>query len=509
MVQRRAFSDNRQQNRTKEDCQRIPQPPYGRTPWNNVNQKSDCAILLVAKTTERRRRLRKGVHPMSGEQNQYTYTEGPLVPSDHRAEARPFQTVAMDFITKLPLSDGYDTILTITDQGCTKMALFLPCSETITAEGVAHLYMHHVFKRFGLPTKIISDRDTHFTSRFAKDLCRHLGIMQNISMAYHPCTDGQSERTNQWLEQYLQFWTNHKQNNWTTYLPIAEFAHNTWYNATTKMSPFRLLMGYEPRATWEISKSPLPQITTRLDQMIKARQVAHEAQRAAEALWERRKHQQRFQEGDQVWLEGRNIHTSHPTAKLAPKRYGPFPITKVLGPVTYQRPLPDLINGEEEYKVERIINSRRFRRGRQVQYLVHWKGYPELDNQWIPWSNLNAPELVAEFQQENPDAVTHIRTAKVDKGLSVPPPLPPTSLPITLYNLVYMSDGPTTLLTSPAPAQGQYLALYEAAAAEVGDDTTGSALLQRIVAISMAAAASGASEVGSDTEEDDNQDEGV
>ncbi len=184
------------------------------------------------------------------------------------------------------------------------MVLFLPCSEMITAEGVACLYMHHVFKRFGLPMKIMSDRDTRFTSKFAKELCRHLGIAQNISTAYHPRTDGQSEWTNQWLEQYLQFWTNHKQNNWTAYLPVAEFAHNTWYNATTKMSPFRLLMGYEPRATWEISKLPLPQITTRLEQMIEVRQVAHEARRKAEASWERQAHQQRFKKGKQVWLEG-------------------------------------------------------------------------------------------------------------------------------------------------------------------------------------------------------------
>ncbi len=186
----------------------------------------------------------------------------------------------------------------------TKMVLFIPCSETITAEGVARLYLHHVFKHFGLPLKVISDRDTRFTSKFAKELCRCLGILQNISTAYHPRTDGQSERTNQWLEQYLRFWTNHKQTNWTTYLPVAEFAHNTWYNATTKTSPFRLLMGYEPHATWEITKSPLPQITTCLDQMIEARQVAYDARRTAEALWERWAHHQRFQKGDQVWLEG-------------------------------------------------------------------------------------------------------------------------------------------------------------------------------------------------------------
>ncbi len=127
------------------------------------------------------------------------------------AEALPFQMIALDFITKLPKSKGYNTILTITDQGCTKMALFIPCNEEIMAEQVVYQYLIHVFTRFGLPTKIISDRDTHFTSKFIKDLCKHLRIAQNISMAYHPRMDRQSECMNQWLEQYLQFWTNAKQ----------------------------------------------------------------------------------------------------------------------------------------------------------------------------------------------------------------------------------------------------------------------------------------------------------
>jgi len=217
--------------------------------------------------------------------NTHTH-KAPLYLITTEAETCPFQTVAMDFITKLPLSDGCDTILTITDQGCTKMALFLPCMETITAEGVAHLYLHHVFKRFSLPTKIISDQGTHFTSKFTKELSQCLGITQNISTAYHPCTDSQSEQTNQWLEQYLHFWTNHKQNNWMTYLPVAEFVHNTWYNVTTKMSPFCLLMGYKPQAMWAIMKSPLPQITTQLEQMMEAQQVAYKAWQMAEESWE-------------------------------------------------------------------------------------------------------------------------------------------------------------------------------------------------------------------------------
>ncbi len=149
------------------------------------------------------------------------------------AEALPFQTIALNFITKLPKSKGYDTILTITDQGCTKMALFIPCNKEIMAEQVAYQYLVNVFNRFGLPTKVISDRDTRFTSKFIKDLCKHLGITQNISTAYHPRMDRQSERTNQWLEQYLRFWTNVKQTDWAIYLPVAEFVHNLWYSETT------------------------------------------------------------------------------------------------------------------------------------------------------------------------------------------------------------------------------------------------------------------------------------
>ncbi len=86
------------------------------------------------------------------------------------AEALPFQTIALDFITKLPKLKGYDTILTITNQGCTKMVLFIPCNEEIMAEQVAYQYLINVFNRFGLLTKVISDRDTRFTSKFI--LCK-------------------------------------------------------------------------------------------------------------------------------------------------------------------------------------------------------------------------------------------------------------------------------------------------------------------------------------------------
>jgi hypothetical protein len=156
----------------------------------------------------------------------------------------PFQTIAMDFITKLPKSGKYDMILTIMDHDCTKAAIFIPFQETITAEGVATLYLRHVYPQFGIPKKIISDRDTRFTSKFAKGLNEALGIQSNMSTAYHPQTDGQSERTNQGLEIFIQCYCNEEQDNWHIWLPMAEFTHNQWPNATTKKTPFDLIMGY-------------------------------------------------------------------------------------------------------------------------------------------------------------------------------------------------------------------------------------------------------------------------
>ncbi len=120
----------------------------------------------------------------------------------------PFETIALDFITKLPVSQGYDSILTVMDHDCSKAALFIPCQEAMTAEEMAGLTVQHVFPQFRLPLKFISDRDPKFTSRFIRGLCKGTGTMQNISTAYHPRMDRQLEWTNQWLKQYLRFWVN-------------------------------------------------------------------------------------------------------------------------------------------------------------------------------------------------------------------------------------------------------------------------------------------------------------
>ena len=130
-------------------------------------------------------------------------TTPPPYKIDVPPSAQPFEIVAMDLITQLPNSNGHDAILTIVDHGCTRATLFLPCTTNITREGIAKLYLDNVYRWFGIPSKIISDRDPRFTSHFSTSLCQCLGINRNISTAYHPQTDGLSERKNQWVEQYL------------------------------------------------------------------------------------------------------------------------------------------------------------------------------------------------------------------------------------------------------------------------------------------------------------------
>jgi hypothetical protein len=371
-------------------------------------------------------------------------TKAALEPIWAKPEATPFETVAIDFITKLPVSQGYDSILTVTDHNCSKATIFIPCVEEISGEETAALYAKHVFARYGLPTKIISDCDPRFTSKFTCKLCKLLGIQQNISTAYHPHMDGQSERSNQWLEQYLRFWVNEQQDDWAKYLPLAEFAHNNWTNESMCESPFHTLIGYHPRADYSGTPSTIPHVTTRLEQYNEAQRKAQELMQQAQQSWVRHCDTTKYKEGDQVWLEGRHLCTNQPTAKLTPKRHGPFKVIQVMSPVNYRlelptqwsihdvfhtdlltpycetpmhganylRPPPDLVDGVEEYEVEKVLDSRRHGRGHKLQYLIKWIGYPDSDNQWVNWDDATgAEDAIQEFKRINSDREIHIKAS--------------------------------------------------------------------------------------------------
>jgi hypothetical protein len=410
--------------------------------------------------------------------------KAPLSPITPVHEALPFQTIALDFIVKLPISNGFDSILTITDHDCTKMAIFIPCNESINAKGVADLYLCKVFPRFGLPSKIISDRDPRFILKFMRELCRLIGATQNMSTAYHPRTNGQSEQSNQWLGQYLRPWVNVQMDNWEEHLPIAEFAHNSWKNETTHYSPFKMLMGYEPRAEISDTPTPIPILELCRETWKRVRKEAEKHIIQAQQRWAQSKKEGRtFKEGEYVWLEGRNLHLDVPSNKLAPKRHGPFPIKRILSPITYQltlpgtwkihnvfhvdlltpyietefhspnytRPPPDLVQGTEEYKVEAILDSRQHGRGHKVQYLVKWKGYPNSDNKWVNWDDMHADKALEEFKRCNPSSVTHkttIRTAVLKS-----PPLLQLLYILMTSNAIAL---PTTTTVPPCPLVDEF-----------------------------------------------------
>jgi hypothetical protein len=350
----------------------------------------------------------------------------------------------MDWITKLPPSLGYDSILTITDHDCSKAVVFIPCKEAMGTEELAKLYFKQVFPHYGIPKKIISDRDPRLTSQLARDICAEIGIQQNVSTAYHPQTDGQSERTNQTLETYLRIFCNKQQTDWARWLPLAQFAINSRPSHTTKMPPFELLIGVTPRSISETHQK-VPSLEERRKTFVTIRNRAQEAILHAQMLLSKDTTFRPYKEGEQVWLDAKNLRTTHPTHKLRPKRYGPFKISKVLSHVAYQlmlppswkihnvfhasylsrfketpeygtnflEPPPELIDGEQEWKVEEIIGTRLFGKKKQRQYRVRWKGYSPAHDTWEPEKNIHAPALIEQFKMGRPMI---IRRARMDVG---------------------------------------------------------------------------------------------
>ena len=161
---------------------------------------------------------------------------------------RPFQQVTLDFITDLPISDGFDSILVTVDHGLMKGVTFTPCNKTIDALGTADIYISEVYKRFGLPDILISDRGPQFAAKVFQEIRKALKIDHRMSTAYHPQTDGETEHVNQELEIYLQMFCTNEPHKWKSFLPTAEFAHNNRYHDTIKTSPFRLMYGTDPVA---------------------------------------------------------------------------------------------------------------------------------------------------------------------------------------------------------------------------------------------------------------------
>ena len=154
----------------------------------------------------------------------------------------------MDFIKKLPLSSGFDTILVIVNQ-ITKQVIFIPAHDTITSMDLARLFILHVFSKYGVPSHVTSDRGSEFVSNFFQSLGTALNMWLHFTSGYHPEGDGQTKHTHQTLEQYLCVYCNYQQDNWSGLLPLVEFAYNNTPSATTGASPFFANKGYHLNIT--------------------------------------------------------------------------------------------------------------------------------------------------------------------------------------------------------------------------------------------------------------------
>jgi len=180
--------------------------------------------------------------------NRMEQLAGKLMPNS--IPEKPWMHILVDFITKLPLAQGYDSILVVVDR-LTKMVHFIPTTEKTSAEGLARLFRDNVWKLHGLPESIISDRGPQFTAGLMRELNKMLGIKSKLLMAFHPQTDGQMERVNQELEQYLRMFIDHRQEQWPEWLGTAEFAYNNKVHSSTKTSPFKANYGQNPRMGFE------------------------------------------------------------------------------------------------------------------------------------------------------------------------------------------------------------------------------------------------------------------
>src|SRR6266850_2141697 len=192
----------------------------------------------------------------------------------------------------------------------------------------------------------------------------------------------------------------------------------------------------------------IPAIELRKEQLKEARKQALEAMKRSQELLGQKTMHRPYLKGQKVWLEGTNLHTTHPTTKLRPKRYGPFRIIEAIGPTTYRlalpkqwkihnafhgslllpyhetkehgrnfpEPAPELIEGQPEWEVEEILNSRQYRR--KLQYLIKWKGYSDAHNSWEPKENVTAPALLAAYHEWNTAAARKLETEQADCGQS-------------------------------------------------------------------------------------------
>ncbi|KAK4683964.1 putative transposase, partial [Tremellales sp. Uapishka_1] len=359
------------------------------------------------------------------------------------AEA-PWAAISMDFVEELPNSNGFDSILVVVDR-LTKWAIFIPTTTRLRAAGLVDLIIDNVITQHGMPSSIVSDRGSKFTSKLWAAMCNALGIKVSLSTAFHPQTDGQTERVNQTLEAYLRYFVNYNQDNWSTLLSRAAFTHNNSIHSAIQMSPFYANFGYNPRwtETFDIP-TDLPPVVDKITVLTELHELCRKNIQIANEDYAKYYNLKRIEApdynvGDLVLVSLENMKTKRPMKKLDYRNGGPFRILDKIGTRAYRiefppsmsaihnvinvsllRPFrPTEIPGQSydppgpieidedgpSFEVKAILDSRYGKR-RQLEYKVEWIGYEGTDEAttWEPVGNIDgSQELIDDFHQAHPD----------------------------------------------------------------------------------------------------------
>ncbi|TKA68421.1 hypothetical protein B0A49_13253, partial [Cryomyces minteri] len=369
----------------------------------------------------------------------------PAMSAECELPDRRWKDISMDFFTDLPESHGCTAILVVVDR-LSKMRHYIAC-KSMDATELARVFLIHVWKLHGLPDSILSDRGMQFVSAFWRTLTARLGIQARLSTAYHPESDGQTENANASMEQYLRMYVSYQQDDWVDWLPMAEFVANNHMSETTNVSPFLAnygqhpRLGFEPRVSNEEhgsrGKAQVIEANAFVDKMKELEAHLRTEMKYAQAVYEEKSNQRRspapaYKVGDLVWLNGKNIKTTRPSKKLDWKWLGPYKVKRVVSPYAYQLesprtvrvhdvfhtnllrpattdsipgqrqlpPPPIIVDGEQEWQIEEVVDSRMNARLRRFEYRVRWTGYNDLT--WEPIENVSEATAVDKYHQKYP-----------------------------------------------------------------------------------------------------------
>ncbi|KAL0176566.1 hypothetical protein M9458_028896, partial [Cirrhinus mrigala] len=353
---------------------------------------------------------------------------------------RPWFHLGVDFITDLPRSEGNTCILVVVDR-FSKMCKLIPLSGLHTAmEAVEHLF-NQVFRQFGLPEEIVSDRGPQFISHVWKAFFKLLGVSVNLSSGYHPQTNGQTERKIQELGRYLRAYCQEDQHSWNRFLPWAKYAQNSLRQDSTGLTPFQCVLGYQPPLfPWTEEPSNVPAVDYWFWESERVWDSAHHhlqqaIRRDKHFADARRRIAPLYQPGDSVWLSTRDLRLRLPCRKLSPRYIGPFKILRQINDVTFQlqlppryrihptfhvsllkpyfpsatetpgaeagTPPPEILDQPSIYTVNQILDSRR--RGGRMEYLIDWEGYGPEERSWVPRDDVLDPSLLTDFHRDHPE----------------------------------------------------------------------------------------------------------